>query len=98
MDETVPSCPRFLVVVCAYVGHGEWFTSGRLATRILPMSSAEFAKEVSRKLSNLNRFGHLERRLGANGREFEYRATLEIIRRSLETAPPLAPLTKGIDL
>jgi hypothetical protein len=57
-------CARFLVVFVSYTQPGEWITAGSLAARIVPNISAEslFAKEVSRKLSNLNRFGHLERR------------------------------------
>jgi hypothetical protein len=53
--------PRFLVVFASYTQPGEWITAPRLARRIMPMRSSAFAKEVSRKLSNLNRFGHLER-------------------------------------
>lgn len=63
---------RFLVVFTSYTQPGEWITASRLAQRILPMASSEFAKEVSRKLSNLNRFGHLERRLARDRREHEY--------------------------
>lgn len=63
---------RFLVVFASYVEPGEWISAGRLARRILPMASSEFAKEVSRKLSNLNRFGHLERRFHPDRREHEY--------------------------
>ena len=65
-------CARFLVVFASYTVPGEWITAARLASRILPMGSSEFAKEVSRKLSNLNRFGHLERRLRPDRREHEY--------------------------
>lgn len=72
----VDPCPydrsRFLVVFQVYTLPGEWITAGRLAQRILPMASSEFAKEVSRKLSNLNRFGHLDRRLATDRREHEY--------------------------
>ena len=63
---------RFLVVFTSYTQPGEWISASHLANRILPMSSSEFAKEVSRKLSNLNRFGHLERRLAADRRDHEY--------------------------
>jgi hypothetical protein len=63
---------RFLVVFASYVQPGEWISAGRLANRILPMASSEFSKEVSRKLSNLNRFGHLERRMHPERREHEY--------------------------
>ncbi len=63
---------RFLVVFCTYTQPGEWVTASALSRRILPMHSSEFAKEVSRKLSNLNRFGHLERRITGNRFEHEY--------------------------
>lgn len=63
---------RFLVVFVSYTQPGEWISAAKLAQRILPMASSEFAKEVSRKLSNLNRFGHLERRLAKDRRDHEY--------------------------
>lgn len=72
MTPTPRPISRFLVVFAAYTRPGEWVTASTLATRILPMGSAEFAREVSRKLSNLNRFGHLERRVGVNPLEHEY--------------------------
>lgn len=73
---TFDGVPRFLVVFTSYTAPGEWITAATLAHRIAPMASSEFAKEVSRKLSNLNRFGHLDRRLTSNGIEREYqRAT-----------------------
>lgn len=70
---------RFLLVFMAYAGPGEWVTSRRLAERIVPPApTPEFCKEVSRKLSNLNRFGHLERqRVARDGLEFEYRRTVD---------------------
>lgn len=77
--------PRFLVVFTTYTNPAEWITASRLATRIIPAASSEFSKEVSRKLSNLERFGHLERRLTANGIEHEYRR-VKPIRLSVEQA------------
>ena len=64
--------PRFLIVFASYVPLGEWISASRLAHRIMPMASTDWTKEVSRKLSNLNRFGHLERRLHPERREHEY--------------------------
>lgn len=75
-QSTFTEVPRFLVVFTSYTAPGEWITAAALAHRIAPMATSEFAKEVSRKLSNLNRFGHLDRRLTPAGNEHEYhRAT-----------------------
>lgn len=67
---------RFLIVFRAYVQPGEWVTAAELTERLIPSarlypSKASLVKrEVSQKLSNLNRFGHLERRFA--GFAFEY--------------------------
>lgn len=64
---------RFLIVFVTYTQPGEWITPGALANRIMPRASRDFRKEVSRKLSNLNRFGHLERRRENDRSPHEYR-------------------------
>lgn len=68
---------RFLVVFATYTQPDEWITAARLANRIMPRASPDFAKEVSRKLSNLNRFGHLDRQMTRDRRAHEYRRQSE---------------------
>jgi hypothetical protein len=63
---------RFVFVFLSYTAPGEWITAARLSQRILPAAPPELVKEVSRKLSNLNRFGYLERRLRPDQRDHEY--------------------------
>ena len=67
-----PNYARFLLVFASYTQPGEWITASRLAHRIIPHASSQLSKEISRKLSNLNRFGHLERRLNPQLRMHEY--------------------------
>lgn len=73
---------RFLRVFREHAKPGEWLTAAELAKRLNPPEPAwcappprwlfaEWKRAVSRKLSNLNRFGHLDRRYGS-GHEFEY--------------------------
>lgn len=66
---------RFLVVFASYTRPGEWITASRLARKMLPGAPREFRKEIARKLSNLERFGHLERRRvdTTHGSHHEYR-------------------------
>ena len=71
-----PGSSRFLVVFKAYTLEGEWVTAEELTDRILhsgynhPDRIAALRRAIAQKLSNLNRFGHLDRR--RNGVVFEY--------------------------
>lgn len=93
MATALPRYPRFLLVYAAYVQPREWITSSELALRIYPGAHGDpelpgFAKEVSRKLSNLNRFGYLDREPDARG-IFQYRWRAK-------AAPNLAMAVAGI--
>lgn len=86
---------RFLAVFAVYVHREEWVTADQLAARILPRYSRDFAKEVARKLSNLNRFGHLERRRIESPKvRHEYRRA-QPVRLPAEMAPTFQFIVAG---
>lgn len=63
-----PGHTRFLRVFETYVDAREWITARQLAHRLFPVAGKQSAKieavcrDLAIKLSNLNRFGHLDRR------------------------------------
>lgn len=61
---------RFLHVFVAYTTPNEWVTARELALRMWKRGGSQWVKEVSRKLSNLERTGLVERR--ASGACFVY--------------------------
>ena len=59
--------PSFMGHFTRHVKVGEWVTGRQLAARVHPAMDgadlSEVAKDFSRRLSNLERYGHIQRRL-----------------------------------
>lgn len=70
--------PRFLATIAQFCDQGEWFDAFTVACGLSPAPSLDLRKDASRRLANLSRFGHLERRPVDRPREeselrYEYR-------------------------
>lgn len=69
-------CPDFLPSFRAVARPGEWVTCQMVARRISPNACGrkltDLSKDVSRKLSNLQRYGHIKRRLRSDRSGYEY--------------------------
>lgn len=61
---------RFITVFAAYTVPGEWVTAREFAGRVWTRGGSAWVKEISRKLSNLERQGLAARRV--RGECFEY--------------------------
>lgn len=71
---------RFLAVFVSYVRPGDWITASALTQLIVPGASSELSQEFARKLSNLNRFGHLDRRQRPDGtHEYTRRPNVPVV-------------------
>ena len=80
--------PSFIGVFKTHVPVGDWVTGRTLAERTHPRHSgsklSEVAKDYSRRLSNLERYGHVRRRFNPTTNVFEYavKETPEVVKTS----------------